>query len=220
MFIRIYEYAHKRHSDEQAAPLKLVLATRNRKKLEEIQRMLALPDGHVLSLDDFAGCPEVIEDGATFLENAEKKARSVARYTGLPALADDSGLVVDGLNGAPGVYSARYAGEQASDAQNVTKLLTELAARPHAARTARFVCVLSLAQPNGHSHHFTGTVEGRIAEQPQGYNGFGYDPVFIPNGHEISFAVMEPAAKDAMSHRGAALAALAKEIKEIFALKN
>ncbi|MBF0273299.1 MAG: XTP/dITP diphosphatase [Magnetococcales bacterium] len=200
--------------------MKLVLATRNRKKKEEIRRILALPESDLLSLDDFPGCPEVIEDGLTFTENADKKARTVAGFTGLTALADDSGLVVDGLNGAPGVHSARYAGEGASDAANVNQLLAELAARPDAPRTARFECVLSLAQPDGSCTHFTGTVEGRIADQPQGHNGFGYDPIFIPVGYDTSFALMDAPSKDAMSHRGAALAALAKEINRLFANKN
>ncbi|MBF0191782.1 MAG: XTP/dITP diphosphatase [Magnetococcales bacterium] len=200
--------------------MKLVLATRNRKKKEEIRRILALPESDLLSLDDFPDCPEVIEDGLTFLENADKKARTVAGFTGLTALADDSGLVVDGLDGAPGVHSARYAGEGASDAANVNRLLAELAARPDAPRTARFECVLSLSTPDGSCTRFTGTVEGRIADQPQGHNGFGYDPIFIPVGYDTSFALMDAASKDAMSHRGAALAALAKEIKNSSATKN
>lgn len=208
------------HPTAQAAPLKLVIATRNRKKMEEIRRILALPENDPFSLDDFPGCPEVVEDGLTFTENADKKALAVARFTNLPALADDSGLVVDGLDGAPGVFSARYAGDEASDAQNVAKLLDELAARPQAPRSARFECVLSLADPNGRTAHFTGTVEGRIADQPMGHNGFGYDPIFIPLGHDLTFALMPAADKDAMSHRGRALAALAKNIHKFFDPNN
>ncbi|MBF0628421.1 MAG: XTP/dITP diphosphatase [Magnetococcales bacterium] len=200
--------------------MKLVLATRNRKKMEEIQRILALPTGDLLSLDDFPGCPEVIEDGTTFQANADKKALAVAAFTNTAALADDSGLVVDGLDGAPGVYSARYAGEGATDGQNVAKLLAELAARPEAPRSARFECVLSLARPDGSCVRFTGTVAGHIAEQPQGHNGFGYDPIFIPEGYDTSFACMEAGTKDALSHRGAALAALAQQINHFFAIKN
>ncbi|MBF0418034.1 MAG: XTP/dITP diphosphatase [Magnetococcales bacterium] len=200
--------------------MKLVIATRNHKKMEEIRRILALPENDPFSLDDFPGCPEVIEDGRTFAENADKKALAVARFTGLTALADDSGLVVDGLNGAPGVFSARYAGEGASDAQNVSKLLDELSARPDAPRTARFECVLSLADPDGRTAHFTGTVEGHITNHPMGHNGFGYDPIFIPNGHDVTFALMPAADKDAMSHRGRALAALARNINTFFEPKN
>ncbi|MBF0262547.1 MAG: XTP/dITP diphosphatase [Magnetococcales bacterium] len=208
------------HPTGQAAPLKLVIATRNRKKMEEIRRILTLPENDPFSLDDFPGCPEVIEDGMTFTENADKKALAVARFTGLPALADDSGLVVDGLDGAPGVYSARYAGDEATDAQNVAKLLDALAARPQASRSARFECVLALADPNGQTAHFTGTVEGRIADHPMGHNGFGYDPIFIPVGHDLTFALMPAADKDAMSHRGRALAMLAKDIHNFFGPKN
>ncbi|MEO5347319.1 MAG: RdgB/HAM1 family non-canonical purine NTP pyrophosphatase [Magnetococcus sp. YQC-9] len=200
--------------------MKLVIATRNRKKMEEIQRILALGENDPFFLDDFPGCPEVIEDGLTFTENADKKAITVARFTGLPALADDSGLVVDGLDGAPGVFSARYAGVGVSDGANVAKLLAELAARPHAPRSARFECVLSLADPQGRIAHFTGTVEGRIADEPMGHNGFGYDPIFIPSGYDVTFALMPASDKDSMSHRGRALAALAKDINTFFEPKN
>ncbi|MBF0340984.1 MAG: XTP/dITP diphosphatase [Magnetococcales bacterium] len=213
-------FPRKRHPIDRPAPLKLVLATRNRKKMEEIQRILALAEGQLLSLDDFSACPDVVEDGVTFADNADKKALSVAVFTGLHALADDSGLVVDALDGAPGVYSARYAGAGASDAQNVSKLLQELAARPQAPRSARFECVLSLASPQGVRSRFRGTVEGRIATEPQGHNGFGYDPIFIPEGFDLSFACMDAAAKDSMSHRGRALAALAREINNFFVIKN
>ncbi|MBF0126288.1 MAG: XTP/dITP diphosphatase [Magnetococcales bacterium] len=193
--------------------MKLVLASRNRKKMEEIRRVLALPDLVLLSLDDFPACPEVVEDGSTFEANAAKKAGVVAGFTGLTALADDSGLVVDGLDGAPGIHSARYAGEGADDTLNLAKLLSELAARPSAARTARFQCVLALAEPHGTTRCFSGTVEGRIAPAPQGSNGFGYDPVFIPVGFDITFAQMEASQKDSMSHRGRALAAFAQAMQ-------
>lgn len=197
--------------------LKLLLATRNRKKMEEIQRVLLHPDLVLLSLDDFPDCPEVEEDGETFQENAMKKAREVAQYTGLTALSDDSGLIVDGLGGAPGVHSARYAGDKATDTMNVTKLLTELAALPHAPRTARFQCDLVLANPHGPMLSFTGTVEGHISPTPQGSNGFGYDPVFIPAGYTNTFAQMKAAQKDSMSHRGRALAACTLALPGFFA---
>lgn len=192
--------------------MKLLLATRNRKKMEEIRRVFAHPGLVLLSLDDFPGCPEVEEDGESFRENAAKKALEVARFAGMSALADDSGLVVDGLDGAPGVRSARYAGEGADDAANLARVLAELAARPGAPRSARFVCDLALARPDGEVRHFTGSVEGRIIDRPLGVNGFGYDPVFVPEGHDETFAQMAGSQKDSMSHRGRALAACAAAI--------
>lgn len=186
--------------------MKIVLATRNRKKIEEIRRVLG---GVValLSLDDFPACPEVVEDGATFQKNAEKKAREVSCHTGLAALADDSGLVVDALGGAPGVYSARYAGANASDAHNLEVLLHAL--QSHRDRSAHFECVLSFARPDGRVASFSGTVFGHIEDHPHGDNGFGYDPVFTPEGHDQTFAQMDAESKDALSHRGLALSAFA-----------
>ncbi|MBF0623652.1 MAG: XTP/dITP diphosphatase [Magnetococcales bacterium] len=193
--------------------MKVVLATRNRKKVEEIRRM-ATGSLTLLSLNDFPECLEVVEDGATFRANACKKAREVARYTGLTALADDSGLEVDALGGRPGVHSARYAGTGATDRQNLDKLLEELGDRPEDQRTARFVCVLALVDAKGGCRIFDGRVEGRIAFQPRGENGFGYDPVFLPEGAPVTFAEMDPGAKDAMSHRGRALAQLASALND------
>ena len=190
--------------------MKIVLATRNRKKVEEISRVLQDHSVELLSLVDFPHCPEVVEDGDTFQANAEKKAREVADFTGHYALADDSGLVVDALDGAPGIYSARYAGPEATDRANLQKVLSELKNRSTRLRTARFQCVISLATPGGEVKSFSGRVEGRIGESPQGENGFGYDPVFVPDGHQITFAQMSDQQKDALSHRGRALEAFSR----------
>lgn len=188
--------------------------------MEEIRRVLIHPELLLLSLDDVPGCPEVVEDGETFGENAAKKALEVACHANMPALSDDSGLEVDALNGDPGVRSARYAGDLATDAMNVDKLLTELARRPAAPRTARFQCVIALATPQGQIRQFAGSVAGRIATTPQGSNGFGYDPIFIPDGYDITFAQMDGARKDSMSHRGRALATMALGINEFYFMTN
>jgi len=189
--------------------LKVILATRNRKKVEEFQRVLKETSLSLLDLREYPQATDVVEDGVTFAENATKKALQTARLTGLPALADDSGLEVDALGKKPGVHSARFAGPGATDRQNLEKLLADLGDCPAPARTARFVCVLAMADPAGHVRLFEGRVEGRIGRMPQGENGFGYDPVFVPEGEERTFAQMSPAEKDAMSHRGRAIANLA-----------
>lgn len=188
-------------------PMDIVLATRNRKKIEEISRITAGLPVHVLSLDDFPGCPETVEDQDTFEGNAVKKAVEVARFTGKPALSDDSGLEVDALGGAPGVYSARYApdAESGNDPKNYLKLLRDLASTPEEKRTARFVCCIALAFPTGESRTFFGFAEGLIGREARGKKGFGYDPVFLPAGFDRTFAEMEPKEKDGLSHRGKAL---------------
>lgn len=185
--------------------MEIVLASRNRKKAEEIQRILAGQPIEVRSLADFPDCPDVEEDRDTFDGNAIKKAQAVAAYTGRMALADDSGLEVAALKGAPGVYSARYAGEGATDALNVEKMLSELADIPDSQRDARFVCCIALAAPDGEVHTFWGFAEGSIGRVPKGGSGFGYDPLFYPAGHDRTFAEMLPAEKDALSHRRKAL---------------
>ncbi|HXX81472.1 MAG TPA: XTP/dITP diphosphatase [Thermodesulfovibrionales bacterium] len=185
--------------------LVLVTATRNRKKVEEIRRILEGVAVELLSLDDFPCCPEVAEDADTFKGNAVKKARAVANFTGKPSVADDSGLEVDVLKGAPGVLSARYAGSGADDKKNLEKLLAELRGTEESGRGARFVCVIALAFPNGRVETFHGVSEGRIGAEPRGFNGFGYDPVFYPRGHHTTFAEMSADEKDALSHRGIAL---------------
>lgn len=181
----------------------IVLATRNKKKVEEIKRITSGLDISVLTLDDFPDCPDVEEDGATFKENATKKAVTVTHHSGKPALADDSGLEVYALDGAPGTRSARYAGEDADDRRNVEKLLNEM--RSVEGREARFVCCLALAMPDGEVTIFEGYAEGRIGTEPRGVSGFGYDPVFYPRGYDRTFAEMSSEEKDSLSHRGMAL---------------
>lgn len=193
--------------------MEVVVATRNTRKLEEIKRIAA---GWVLSLHslaEFPGCPEVEEDGVTFEVNASKKAVFVARWSQKPALADDSGLEVDALGGAPGVRSARYAGPDADDRKNVEKLLEAM--RPVAARQrgARFVCCVALASPDGVARTFLGEVRGRIGTESRGTNGFGYDPIFYPEGHDRTFAEMSDAEKDAISHRAKAVRELGQYLR-------
>jgi XTP/dITP diphosphohydrolase len=185
--------------------MELVVATRNRKKVEEIRRILEGLDVRLLTLDDFPDCPEVEETERSFEGNASKKAREVSAHTGKASVADDSGLEVDALGGEPGVMSARYAGEGASDRDNLDKLLRELRHVPDAERTGRFVCVIALARPDGTMVTFHGKVEGTIGAEPHGESGFGYDPVFCPEGNERTFAEMSGKEKDALSHRGEAL---------------
>jgi XTP/dITP diphosphohydrolase len=191
--------------------MEIVLATRNKKKIEEIKRItLDLPIA-ILSLDDYPNCPEVVEDKDTFEGNAVKKAVEVCGCTGKPALADDSGLEVDALGGAPGVYSARYASGMAggNDVKNYEKLLLELKDLQDEKRGAQFVCCMALAFPDGTVKTFLGYAKGRIGRDPRGKTGFGYDPVFIPEGHERTFAEMSGEEKDHLSHRGKALEKLA-----------
>lgn len=186
--------------------MNIVLATKNRKKIEEIKKiysvMGAVPE--IYTLDDFPVMKEVIEDGKTFEENAIKKAVFVARAVNMTAIADDSGLEVNALNGAPGVYSARYAGEGADDRLNVEKLLVELKDIPEDKRDAQFVCCIALASLK-ETKTFLGYVKGRIGASPKGRNGFGYDPLFYPDGYDRTFAEMDDDEKNAISHRAMAL---------------
>lgn len=184
--------------------MKLLLASRNPKKLKEIKEILDTPGLELVSALDVPGTPEVEEDGVTFQDNATKKAVTLARTTGLWALADDSGLEVDALNGAPGVHSARYAGEPVKYAANNRKLLSAL--QGEANRRARFRCVLALASPQGDVRLVEGVCEGVIADAPRGRKGFGYDPLFVPEGHTRTFAEMDAEEKNRLSHRGRALA--------------
>lgn len=191
--------------------MEIVLATRNKKKIEEIKRITADLPVVILSLDNFPSCPETIEDQDTFEGNAIKKAVEVCRCTGKPALADDSGLEVDALNGAPGVYSARYAGGAGGDdVKNYEKLLSELNNIPDDKRGARFVCCMALAFPDSTVQTFMGYAIGCINHHPKGSTGFGYDPVFIPIHESRTFAEMSGNEKDRLSHRGKALEKLAK----------
>jgi XTP/dITP diphosphohydrolase len=191
--------------------MEIVLATRNKKKIEEIRRITVDLPITILSLDNFPNCPETVEDRDTFEGNAVKKALEVCRCAGKPALADDSGLEVDALNGAPGVYSARYAGGMGgNDVRNYEKLIAELANIPDDKRSARFVCCMALAFPNEKVHVFFGYTKGCIGRVPKGTTGFGYDPVFIPDGYKMTFAEMTGDEKDRLSHRGKALEKLAQ----------
>lgn len=190
--------------------MKIVIASRNRKKIEELRRILEGLNITLLSANDFPYLEEVIEDGENFEENALKKARYVCKETGLPALADDSGLEVEALGGKPGVKSARYAGESANDEDNINKLLREMHNIPHNRRNARFVCCIALVFPDGEERVFWGFVRGNITEYPKGTSGFGYDPVFVPEGYKITFAEMKPDEKDRISHRREAIDKLKK----------
>jgi XTP/dITP diphosphohydrolase len=189
--------------------MKLVVATRNRGKIRELARLLSeLEVVELVGLDELPPVAEVVEDTGTFEGNAAKKAREVAQATGLPALADDSGIEVDALGGAPGVDSALYAGEHGDDQANNEKLLRELEHVPDAERTARFRCVLAFADPAGplgdavHLEH--GVVEGSILRVPRGENGFGYDPLFLLRGDHRTTAELSPEEKNAISHRAEA----------------
>ena len=193
--------------------MKLLVATRNKHKLEEIHAILAGLDVELHSALDFPEIPDVIEDGDTFEANAIKKAVTLARATGCWALADDSGLEVEALGNAPGVYSARYAGEPVSYSANNAKLLRELAGQTD--RRARFRCVMALSDPAGRAETVEGRCEGRIIEALRGVAGFGYDPLFVPEGFEETIAEMPADQKNAISHRGRALAAAQEKWKQL-----
>ncbi|NLJ69240.1 MAG: XTP/dITP diphosphatase [Firmicutes bacterium] len=183
----------------------MVIASRNEHKIEEIRRLLAGLDVDVLSLKDYPDAPEVDEDGAAFQDNALKKARVIARFTGLTALADDSGLEVDSLGGQPGVRSARFAGETASDAENNRKLLRCLAEVPSEERQAQFRCVIALVSRTGAESLVEGTCQGVIIEKERGSGGFGYDPLFLLPHLGKTFAELSMEEKNELSHRGKAL---------------
>lgn len=183
--------------------MRLVVATHNRGKMREIQALLQDLDVEVSCLADMAPEFTIVEDGATFIENAVKKAEAVAEYCRCPALADDSGLCVDALGGRPGVHSARFAGEGATDAQNNQRLLALL--KDAQERSARFVCAMALDIPGRETLTVEGICEGRIAESPAGDGGFGYDPLFIPEGYAQTFAELGSEIKNAISHRAKAL---------------
>ncbi|HEX7744416.1 MAG TPA: RdgB/HAM1 family non-canonical purine NTP pyrophosphatase [Micromonosporaceae bacterium] len=198
---------------------KLLLATRNRKKLIELQRILdgALGAHRValLGLDDVEAYPEVPETGLTFGENALVKAREGGRRTGLPTVADDSGLTVEALNGMPGVFSARWAGRHGDDRANLELLLAQLADLPDEHRRAAFVCAVALVLPNGKEHLVEGRQPGRLVRTPRGEGGFGYDPVFLGDGQTRTNAELTPEEKDAISHRGRALRDLARLVAKV-----
>ena len=185
--------------------MNLLLATRNRNKVIEMQHALEDTDWQAITLSDFAGAPEVEEDGATFEENALKKARSAARFSHLWTLAEDSGLEIDALGGEPGVKSARYAGEGATDAERIRKVLGRLVSVRDDRRTARFRCLMCVIDPAGKENCFEGCCEGRIGHRPAGSAGFGYDPIFVPEGYDRTFAELGLDVKNKISHRARAL---------------
>lgn len=195
--------------------MKVVLASRNRHKLHELQQLLQLPGLELVSLADFPQVPEIVEDGDSFTSNASKKARTAALATGLWALADDSGLEVFALNLQPGIYSARFAHRQGDYAANNRKLLQLM--ENISDRRARFRCVIALSSPTGQVRTVEGTCAGTIARSPRGENGFGYDPLFIPEGHQRTFAEMSPEEKNRLSHRYRAAAAVRAAWGEILA---
>jgi len=193
----------------------LLVATRNAGKLRELRALLG-PEGiEVRGLAEVPGAPEVEEDGATFLENARKKARALTEVTGLLALADDSGLAVEALGGRPGVRSARYAGPGATDADNNRKLLEELRDVAPEGRRAAFVCAMVLAAPGREEAEAEGRLEGRILSEPRGEGGFGYDPLFLVEEQGLTLAEMALGAKNRLSHRSRALAALLPRLREL-----
>lgn len=191
----------------------LVLATRNPGKISEIKALL--PGVRVVPAASFPGCPEPEETGSTFEENALIKARAVSRYTGRTALADDSGLEVDALDGAPGVHSARYAGTDATDQDNIRRLLEALDGVSDADRTARFRCVVAVVVSDGRTWTAEGACEGRILLAPRGDAGFGYDPLFVPAGYENTFAELDAEEKNRISHRAQALRRIADVLKAL-----
>ena len=186
----------------------IVLATRNKHKLQEFRELFSGHGVEILSCGDFPGCPEVDEDGATFEENALKKARAIALHTGRIAIADDSGLEVDALGGLPGLHSARFAGEPADDRRNNQKLLRELEAVPYDKRGAQFRCVIAIAGPAGREKTVEGVCRGVILHAARGEGGFGYDPLFLDPASGLTFAELSGAAKNGISHRGRAIAEL------------
>ena len=191
----------------------LVIATTNSGKTAEIRDMLKEFPIDIKNLEDFGPILAVVEDGDTFDDNAYKKASFVSKVLGLPALADDSGLVVEALGGVPGVYSARYAGENATDKQRCTKLLNEMKGKTN--RKAAFECVISIAVPPGPALTYEARCEGIIAERPAGKNGFGYDPIFYYPPFQKTFAQMTRQEKSRVSHRGKALQELSEEFDKV-----
>ncbi len=190
--------------------IEVVIATRNANKLREIQEILAPLGLKVLSLRDFPEIPEILEDGLTFEENAVKKAAAVTYQTARVAIADDSGLVVDALQGRPGVFSSRYAGQNATDADRYYKLLKQMAGVPEGQRQAAFICAVAVASPKGKEGVVKGECRGEIALAPKGSQGFGYDPVFFIPGLGKTMAELEPEVKNRISHRARALEKLKK----------
>jgi XTP/dITP diphosphohydrolase len=198
---------------------KVVLATRNAGKLLELHRILdaAGLDIQLVGMDAFPDVPDVVETGATFVDNALLKARAAYEATGLLAVADDSGLAVDALNGMPGVLSARWAGRHGDDKANLDLVLGQLTDVPDERRGAAFICAAAAVGPDGAEAVAEGLMEGVLIREPRGTNGFGYDPIFLPYGFEVTTAQMSDADKDAISHRGKAFRAMAPLLAELLA---
>ncbi len=194
--------------------MKILLATHNRNKIKEIKEALKGSGNEILSLDDFPDLPEVIEDGDTLEHNSLKKAREIFEHTGITTLADDTGLEVEFLNGEPGVFAARWAGEGCSYKDNCDKMLREMKGVPHEKRIASFRCVITL-YGNGILKTSQGILSGYIIDESRGTDGFGYDPVFVPEGYGITLAEMTLEEKNRISHRGLAVKKMAEIIREI-----
>jgi XTP/dITP diphosphohydrolase len=194
---------------------RLLVASRNAKKLEELRRILAGAGLEVVGLDDVPAFPEAPETGATFEENALAKARDAVAATGLPTVADDSGIAVDALNGMPGVLSARWAGSAKDDAANLHLVLEQVADVPDERLTAAFVCAAALVDPSGPEVVVRGEWPGTLVRKPRGTNGFGYDPIFVPEGRTRTSAELSSEEKDAISHRGRALQALLPHLRAL-----
>jgi XTP/dITP diphosphohydrolase len=205
----------KQDQERELMGKSIVLATRNKHKIEEIAALLEGSGLTVKTFQDFPDFPEVTENGRTFRENALKKARAICQHTGLAALADDSGLEVDVLQGMPGVRSARFAGEKATDAENSTKLLNLLRNVAPAKRWAQFRCVMAVAFPDGKTITADETCRGKIVDQPKGAGGFGYDPIFWFPYANKTFAELDPETKNKLSHRGKALARIKDELMKL-----
>jgi XTP/dITP diphosphohydrolase len=198
----------------------IVVATRNRGKLREIAAILTFSSARFLSLNDFPDIPEIVEDGKTFFENALIKAKSVARLTGRISVADDSGLTVDALGGRPGIFSARYAGENASDEDRYRKLLKEMESVPEGKRGGAFVCAAAVALPFGKADVVQAEWRGEITFAPSGSNGFGYDPVFFIAEENRTVAELDPPVKNKISHRAQAFGKLKKIMPKYLAAKS
>lgn len=186
--------------------MKLVIATKNKNKISEIRDIMRTISGlEILSIADFGDIPDVVEDGTTFRENAQKKAAATAKYTGLAALSDDSGLMIDALHGEPGVFSARYGGAGLTDIDRNLLVLKKMENIPNDKRTARFICVIAIAMPNGTIHYAEGNCEGLIIHEQRGTEGFGYDPIFFLPYKNKTMAELTLAEKNTISHRARAL---------------
>ena len=196
---------------------KIVIASRNDHKIEEMRRILEQAgfDWELVGTAEFPGLPDIEETGSTFAANAMLKARGVSEFTGLPAIGDDSGLCVDALNGMPGILSARWSGTHGNDRANLELLLAQISDVPADRRNASFVCAAAYVHPDGTEFVVEAAMNGSLIDSVRGDNGFGYDPIFIPQGHQVTSAQMSSEEKDAISHRGKALAALVAALQEV-----